>query len=151
MRHEAALQARNPARRARRTRWEYALRTMTAVGEIMTKDLITVVSGATVAEAATVMGERKVGSALVIDDEQLVGIFTERDIVRALSQDFDAPGHPITHWMTRDPVTISPETTVKEALDMMLTRGFRHLPVVDGTPPVGMVSMRDLSRATAER
>jgi CBS domain-containing protein len=124
---------------------------MTAVGEIMTKELITVVSGATVAEAATVMGERKVGSALVIDDEQLVGIFTERDIVRALSQDFDAPGHPITHWMTRDPVTISPETTVKEALDMMLTRGFRHLPVVEGTTPVGMVSMRDLSRATAER
>jgi CBS domain-containing protein len=124
---------------------------MAAVGEIMTKELVTVVSGATVAEAATVMGERKVGSALVIDGGELVGIFTERDIVRALSQDFDAPGHPITHWMTRDPATITPETTVKEALDMMLTRGFRHLPVVDGTTPVGMVSMRDLSRATAER
>jgi CBS domain-containing protein len=124
---------------------------MTAVGEIMTKELVTVESGATVAEAATVMGERKVGSALVIDGGELVGIFTERDIVRALSQDFDAPGHPITHWMTRDPATISPETTVHEALDVMLTRGFRHLPVVDGTSPVGMVSMRDLSRATAER
>jgi CBS domain-containing protein len=124
---------------------------MTSVGEIMTKELVTVESGATVAEAATVMGERKVGSALVIDEGALVGIFTERDIVRALSQDFDAPGHPITHWMTRDPATISPETTVQAALDMMLTRGFRHLPVVDGTSPVGMVSMRDLSRATAER
>jgi CBS domain-containing protein len=124
---------------------------MDAVGEIMTKELVTVESGATVAEAATVMGERKVGSALVIDGGELVGIFTERDIVRALSQDFDAPGHPITHWMTRDPATITPETTVKEALDMMLTRGFRHLPVVEGTTPVGMVSMRDLSRATAER
>jgi len=124
---------------------------MDAVGEIMTKELVTVESGATVAEAATVMGERKVGSALVIDGGELVGIFTERDIVRALSQDFDAPGHPITHWMTRDPATITPETTVKDALDMMLTRGFRHLPVVEGTTPVGMVSMRDLSRATAER
>jgi CBS domain-containing protein len=124
---------------------------MASVGEIMTKELVTVESGATVAEAATVMGERKVGSALVIDEGVLVGIFTERDIVRALSQDFDAPGHPITHWMTREPATISPETTVQEALDIMLTRGFRHLPVVDGTSPVGMVSMRDLSRATAER
>lgn len=124
---------------------------MASVGEIMTKELVTVGSGATVAEAATVMGERKVGSALVIDEGQLVGIFTERDIVRALSQDFDAPGHPITHWMTRDPATISPETTIQEALDMMLMRGFRHLPVLDGTTPVGMVSMRDLSRATAER
>ena len=128
---------------------EYASRSMTTVGEIMTKELISVGSGATVAEAATVMGERKVGSALVVDDDELVGIFTERDIVRALSQDFDAPGHPITHWMTRDPTTISPETTVKEALDIMLTRGFRHLPVLDGSTPVGMVSMRDLSRATA--
>ena len=125
------------------------MRRMTSVGEIMTKELVTVKSDATVAEAATVMGERKVGSALVIDDEELVGIFTERDIVRALSQDFDAPGHPITHWMTRDPLTISPEMTVKEALDVMLTRGFRHLPVVEGQMPVGMVSMRDLSRATA--
>jgi CBS domain-containing protein len=124
---------------------------MASVGEIMTKELVTVESGATVAEAATVMGERKVGSALVIDEGVLVGIFTERDIVRALSQDFDAPGHPITHWMTREPATISPETTVQEALDIMLTRGFRHLPVVDGTSPVGMVSMRDLSRATAKR
>jgi CBS domain-containing protein len=124
---------------------------MTTVGEIMTKELISVGSGATVAEAATVMGERKVGSALVVDDDELVGIFTERDIVRALSQDFDAPGHPITHWMTRDPATITPETTVKEALDIMLTRGFRHLPVLDGSTPVGMVSMRDLSRATAGR
>jgi CBS domain-containing protein len=123
---------------------------MTTVGEIMTKELISVGSGATVAEAATVMGERKVGSALVVDDEELVGIFTERDIVRALSQDFDAPGHPITHWMTRDPATISPETTVREALDIMLNRGFRHLPVLDGSTPVGMVSMRDLSRATAK-
>jgi CBS domain-containing protein len=123
---------------------------MTAVGEIMTKELISVGSGSTVAEAATVMGERKVGSALVVDDDELVGIFTERDIVRALSQDFDAPGHPITHWMTRDPATITPETTVKEALDIMLTRGFRHLPVLDGSTPVGMVSMRDLSRATAQ-
>jgi CBS domain-containing protein len=51
--------------------------------------------------------------------------------------------------MTRDPLTISPEMTVKEALDVMLTRGFRHLPVVEGQMPVGMVSMRDLSRATA--
>jgi CBS domain-containing protein len=124
---------------------------MTSVGEIMTKELVTVKSGATVAEAATVMGERKVGSALVIDDDELVGIFTERDIVRALSQDFDAPGHPITHWMTRDPLTIAPDMTVKEALDVMLTRGFRHLPVVEGPTPVGMVSMRDLSRATADQ
>src|SRR6266542_6220464 len=124
---------------------------MTVVGEIMTKELVTVESGATVAEAATVMGERKVGSALVIDEGELVGIFTERDIVRALSQDFDAPGHPITHWMTRQPRTVGPDTSVEEALDTMLSGGFRHLPVAEGDDVLGMVSMRDLSRAAAHR
>src|SRR6266498_5619401 len=124
---------------------------MATIRDVMSSAIITVEPGATVAQAATVMAEKRVGSALVMEGDSLAGIFTERDIVRALSQDFDAPGHPITHWMTRDPLTISPETTVHEALDVMLTRGFRHLPVVDGATPVGMVSMRDLSRATAER
>src|SRR6266496_5228606 len=118
---------------------------MATIRDVMSSAIITVDPGATVAQAATVMAEKRVGSALVMEGDSLAGIFTERDIVRALSQDFDAPGHPITHWMTRDPITISPETTVPEALDVMLTRGFRHLPVVDGATPVGMVSMRDLS------
>src|ERR671922_674397 len=117
---------------------------MATVGDVMNTNLVIAGPSSTVAEAATIMGERHVGSTLVMEEGTLVGIFTERDIVRALSQDFDAPGHPITHWMTKDPATISPETTVQEALDMMLTRGFRHLPVIEGSEPVGMVSMRDL-------
>jgi CBS domain-containing protein len=70
--------------------------------------------------------------------------------VRALSQDFDAPGHPVTHWMTKDPVTVGPETTVEEAMDRMLGGGFRHLPVMEGDKILGIVSIRDLSRARAE-
>ena len=122
---------------------------MKSVRDVMSTDVVAVAPSASVMQAAALMFGSKVGSVLVVDDGALVGIFTERDIVRALSQDFDAPGHPITHLMTRDPLTISPEMTVKEALDVMLTRGFRHLPVVEGQMPVGMVSMRDLSRATA--
>jgi CBS domain-containing protein len=122
---------------------------MATVGEVMSTEVVTVSPSTSVAEAATVMAEKRVGSALVLEDG-LVGIFTERDIVRALSQDFDAPGHPVTHWMTKDPVTVGPETTVEEAMDRMLAGGFRHLPVMDGDKILGIVSIRDLSRARAE-
>jgi CBS domain-containing protein len=124
---------------------------MTTVRDIMTKELITVEPSATVAETATVMGEHHVGSALVCEDDALAGIFTERDIVRALSQDFDAARHSIAHYMTRTPTTVSPDATLQEALQLMLSGGFRHLPVVEEERPVGMVSMRDISRATADR
>ena len=120
---------------------------MPSVSEIMATELVSIPPTATIAEAATVMGERRVGSALVMEGERLVGIFTERDTVRALSQDFDAPGHPVSHWMTKDPVCIAPGTEIDDALGVMLDRGFRHLPVTDGDQVIGMVSIRDLSRS----
>jgi CBS domain-containing protein len=123
---------------------------MTAVREVMSKDLITVEPSTTVAEAATVMAHHHVGSALVMDGGALAGIFTERDIVRALSQDFDAPGHPISHWMTRNPFTVEPDAQVDDALERMLEGGFRHLPVTEGEAVIGMVSLRDVSRAAVE-
>jgi CBS domain-containing protein len=117
------------------------------VGEIMTGSVFSIEPTMTVAEAATVMGERKIGSALVMEGEKLSGIFTERDIVRALGEHFDAAGHPVSEWMTADPMTVPPDTPIKEALNTMLERGFRHLPVVDGESILGIVSMRDLTRA----
>jgi len=122
---------------------------MTTVGEIMSKDLITVDQHATVAEAATIMGEHHAGSALVMEGESLSGIFTERDIVRALGEHFDAAGHPVANWMTRNPITIGSDADVHDALERMLSGGFRHLPVLDGDRVVGLVSMRDLSKATS--
>jgi CBS domain-containing protein len=120
---------------------------MAAIREIMSTELVTVLPGSTVAEAATVMGGHHVGSALVMEDDRLVGIFTERDILRALSQDFDAPSHQVAHWMTRDPVTVTPDSAVDEALELMLGGNFRHLPVCEHSRPVGIVSLRDVSRA----
>lgn len=122
---------------------------MATVGEIMTGSVFSIEPTMTVAEAATVMGERKIGSALVMDGEKLAGIFTERDIVRALGEHFDAAGHPVSEWMTSDPMTVPPDTPVEDALRTMLDRGFRHLPVAEGERIVGIVSMRDLSAAGA--
>ena len=113
----------------------------------MTQVVLTAEAGTTIAEAASLMAQRRVGSALVLDGRHLHGIFTERDIVKALSQDASATHQAIGHWMTRNPETISPDATVEEALQRMLDGGFRHLPVMDGDRMVGMISMRDLSRA----
>ena len=122
---------------------------MTTVGEIMATALLSIDPTTTVAEAATVMGERRIGSALVMDGDRLLGIFTERDIVRALGQHFDAAGHEVAEWMTPDPVSVAPSTPVDDALKLMLDRGFRHLPVAEGERVLGVVSMRDLSAAGA--
>src|ERR1700730_17278611 len=102
----------------------------------------------TVAEAATIMARGKVGSTLVMDGERLVGIFTERDIVRALSNSPHAPAAPVGHWMTARPQRVSGSDPVEDALQRMVAGGFRHLPVVDEHDRVvGMLSMRDLARA----
>ncbi|HYW27287.1 MAG TPA: CBS domain-containing protein [Terriglobales bacterium] len=119
--------------------------------DVMTQVVLTADTGTTIAEAASLMAQRRVGSALVIDGERLLGIFTERDIVKALSQDASATHQAIGHWMTRNPQTISSDATIEEALERMLDGGFRHLPVVDAGRMVGMVSMRDLSRVQVRR
>lgn len=120
------------------------------IGDLMTKDLCFVDEEVTLAEASTLMGERHIGSAVVVSDGRLVGIVTERDVVRAMSTAHDAPIRPVVEWMTKHPVTAGVDMTVKEALRVMVDGGFRHLPVVDGDQPVGMVSMRDIAKALAD-
>ena len=116
------------------------------VRDAMTGVVLTAPGYTTVAEAASLMAQRRVGSALVLEGSRLMGIFTERDIVRALSQDSAATSQAIEHWMTRHPETISPEASIGEALQRMVDGHFRHLPVMDGDELVGMLSMRDVSR-----
>ena len=113
----------------------------------MSTNLVAVEPTATVAEAATLMGEHQVGSALVLEGGRATGIFTERDILRALASDFDAAHHPVADWMTHDPKTVDSDAKVGTARDMMLDGGFRHLPVVEDGEIVGIVSLRDISRA----
>ncbi|HEX9374626.1 MAG TPA: CBS domain-containing protein [Actinomycetota bacterium] len=114
----------------------------------MTTDLVVVGPAATVMEAASTMFARRAGSALVMDGDRLVGIFTERDILESLSGTSDiGRSSLVRHRMTSDPQVIEPDATAGQALDRMLTGGFRHLPVVEGDRVIGMVSMRDLAAA----
>ena len=125
---------------------------LTTVREIMSTTLITVDPTANLTETARVMFGGRAGSVLVLDDGSLVGIFTERDILRALGDSSSADlarVSAVSKWMSEDPETIDPETPVAEALNRMLFGGFRHLPVMDGEAVVGMVSMRDLAKSMA--
>jgi CBS domain-containing protein len=119
---------------------------MTAIRDVMSTDLTIVSPATTIADAATMMSTRQVGSALVLDGDRLLGIFTERDVLRAVGSDFDAENHHVTEFMTKDPKTIGPDVDPHEALESMFAFGFRHLPVVDGGRVVGIVSMRDVTR-----
>lgn len=124
---------------------------MTALGEIMATDLQTTTPEASVAEASATMVNGRVGSALVMTGAVLVGIVTERDVLRAAASGRDLASESVRNWMTADPVTTGPDDTVDQATETMLAQGFRHLPVVDGTRTVGMVSLRDLLSARIRR
>ncbi|HET6310962.1 MAG TPA: CBS domain-containing protein [Candidatus Nitrosotalea sp.] len=123
---------------------------MATVREVMKKTLYSVDPSTTVGEAISLMAQNRIGSALIMEGGKLIGIFTERDTVRAISQSHDAPTHEISSWMTRDPRTVSPDIEVDDALRTMLDNGFRHLPVVERGEVIGMVSMRDLAELTTD-
>jgi len=118
---------------------------MATVREVMSTSLHYVAPTTRVGEAVALMAQHRIGSVLVMEADRLVGIFTERDTVRALSQTYDAPAHEISSWMTPDPITVRPETPVEDALRTMLANNFRHLPVMQGDDVAGIVSIRDLA------
>ena len=125
---------------------------MTIIRELMRTELVTVDPSTIVMDAAHAMSVGQVGSALVLQGDTLVGIFTERDIVHALAESSNADAgraSSVAAWMTEAPTTIGPDATVGAALDLMLAGGFRHLPVVVGGSVTGIVSMRDLARNIA--
>jgi CBS domain-containing protein len=123
---------------------------MGTVGSLMSRTLHRASETTTVAEAATIMARERVGSTLVMDGDRMLGIFTERDIVRAISSSRDSPADPVSHWMTRNPKTLSPSALPEEALKLMVEGNFRHVPVVEHDRLVGMLSMRDLAAAGVE-
>ena len=121
---------------------------MKTVGEVMTKALLELAEATPLAEAATAMTERRVGSALVVDGERLVGIITERDVLRAVGS--GGVDGTVGDWMTRQPETVDADESTQQAGVVMIHGGFRHLPVLDGGKPVGIVSIRDLMRVVLE-
>jgi CBS domain-containing protein len=112
--------------------------------DIMTTEVLTTSADRPVAEVTSMMVKIRVGSAVVMQGSWLAGILTERDVLRAAASGSDLTKSPVSEWMTRNPITATPDTTIGEAAEVMLSNGFRHLPVVEGRELNGMVSIRDV-------
>jgi CBS domain-containing protein len=117
----------------------------------MTAAAVTDAPADTISEAAAKMWQQQTGSLLVMESDKLIGILTERDLLRCTAEGIDAKSTSIAEVMTSDPVTISSDTALKDAAEIMFQKWFRHLPVVspDGNV-VGVISLRDLLTVVAE-
>ena len=101
---------------------------------------------ALVTECVRTMSSAKIGALIVLDGENLVGIFTERDALnRVLAAGLDPRSTKISDVMTKDPVSVPPSTTVGEAMELVTKRRFRHLPVVENGKVLALVSSGDLT------
>jgi CBS domain-containing protein len=106
--------------------------------------MVTASPQTTVGEAARLMASAGVGAVMVVDNEALTGIFTERDAVyRVIAAGLDARTARLADVMTPSPLSVDPERSFGYALQLMHEHGFRHVPVVENGKPVGIVSARD--------
>ena len=111
-------------------------------------DVLTIEAEATLGAAARKMRQRNVGAAVVVDGEGAVtGIFTERDLLRAIADSRHPDVGQVQSYMTTDPITLPPDHLPSEAARIMSEGKFRHIPVVDDGRLVGVVSIRDLMQA----
>ena len=124
---------------------------MTVLRDLMNTRVVAAGPGTPVAVAAAAMVEANVGSAVVMQGRFLAGILTERDVLRAAASGEDLSASLVSEWMTPDPQSARPGTTIDEATQIMLLNGFRHLPIVEGREVCGVVSLRDLFASRIRR
>ncbi len=116
------------------------------------KEVVSVAPGDTVLAVARVLTERRIGAALVRDAAgRTLGIISERDIVGGMANQGQGTTQlPAERLMTRDLVTVTPQTRVTEAMELMTRHRVRHLPVLENGELVGLVSIGDLVKARIE-
>jgi CBS domain-containing protein len=112
------------------------------VGAVTVRNFIAAAPEDTIGETAEKMAAREMESALVVDMGRLIGIFTSRDLLRAIAGRVHPSEARIRDWMTADPVAVEEGATFAEARRLMVDHAFHHLPVVAGTVPVGVVGLR---------
>jgi citrate synthase len=116
----------------------------TIVRDLMTSPAVTCTSIDSLAVAARTMAEAGIGSVIVTEQGKVVGIVTERDLLRAAAASAEPENEGVALWMTAHPDVLSPDERVDAAWSSLTAHHYRHLPVVDDGTPVGVVSLRDL-------
>jgi len=112
--------------------------------------LHTVAAGVTVFEAVEKMNQHRIGAMLVQDGPRLAGIFTERDaLTRVIASSLDPKTTPLAKVMTTNVLTVGPEATVQQVMDIFVEKRCRHLPVIQDGKLMGVISIGDVSRWVA--
>lgn len=104
-----------------------------------------------IADAAQAMADAEADYVVVIDNRELVGILTERDLVMAIAEDVDLGAALVEEWMSEAPDTFAPDVTVAEGVAWLLETGYRHLPVMADGELLGVVTIRDLMWAQTQQ
>lgn len=116
------------------------------------QDAATVPPGLSARDTAAIMAQRRIGAIMVVDNDKLVGICSERDITyKVVAKGLNPDTVTIAEIMTANPVTIAPDATPEAALQAMRKINARHLPVVSGPEIIGILSIRDLYAAIAAK
>ena len=118
------------------------------VSDVMTEAAVTDRPDESLSQAARRMWEQQTGSILLVENDRLLGILTERDVLKAVAEGVDLDA-PVAEVMSKDLVTVDPGTSLRDAARIMADRWIRHLPVLDGGRLVGVVSQRDLAGVLA--
>jgi CBS domain-containing protein len=117
------------------------------VRDLLKGDPVTVEASATVQEAAKLMDEKDIGNVLVVENGEVQGIVTDRDIVVRVLAKGDGADASVREAATTDVEAIAPDTSIEDAVQKMEQANVRRLPVVDDGKPVGVVSLGDLAQA----
>lgn len=127
---------------------DHALMTVhPTVSQLLKTPVISIDVGASLEQAAVAMRDADVGALAVTREDDVVGIVSERDILRAIADGGDVARTRVGDVMSEDPRYLTVADSASTAIEIMLAAGFRHLPVFDEGEAVGMVSIRDLARA----
>jgi CBS domain-containing protein len=119
------------------------------IRQVMSNDPVTISVDAPVEEAARSMRASDIGGVIVLDEsDNICGIVTDRDIaVRVVAEGRDPSQTSVGDVCSKDPVTISPDTSIGEAVKLMSDKAIRRIPVVENGRPVGLVALGDLTVA----
>ena len=118
--------------------------------ELIAGEIAWIEPSGTLRKAALQLHESDIGALAVESDGALHGIFTERDLTRAVASGAELDSALIEDWMTPYPDSFGPDMSVETAATWMLAAGYRHLPVIDGQDVIGMISMKDILWALTE-
>ena len=120
----------------------------TRVSDLDPKPPIVVTPETTIAQVMQTFVKEKIGCVFVVENGQIIGVFTERDALMRIGADFPRVGDaPVSEYMTRNPQSLEPDTKVAFGICMMDLGGYRHIPIINPNgEPIGVISVRDILR-----